>query len=111
MKTQTNWKRYQNSIAQRLESYPQHYTCFACRKMFRKRLTDEQMQQYCSLQAFYDSQAVADRQRPPCPQCRQPMLNMGIGFQPPKRRDRKRWNALEQQAQAGKRFNYCPSWL
>lgn len=107
------WKKYQkHAIAKRLESYPQHYTCFACRKMFKKRFTAEQLQlRQSSLQAFYDPEAFENQHRPLCPQCRQPMLNMGLGFKPPKRRNVKSWSELEAQAQTGKRFEYCPSWL
>jgi hypothetical protein len=54
---------------------------------------------------------VRNEERFPCPDCGVPMTNIGIGFKPPKRRDVKRWRAIEEQAKAGKRFWFIPSWL
>ena len=67
--------------------YKEHFVCFACRKMFRKDA-------YAELPA--DNRPVTyEEYRPVCPQCRQPMHNMGKEFQPPKFSDVKAWREAE----------------
>src|SRR5689334_16861539 len=53
-----------------------HWVCFDCRKMFRK--------------------PPRAQQEPPsggyvCPECKQPMCDMGVYFEPPRRNAIKRW--------------------
>lgn len=100
------WRMYQkHPVMKRYASYPHHFACFSCRKMFNKQVTDEMVKEYTSPHEFHRNY------HPPCPECGQAMLNMGNGFKPPKGNDIKRWQALEKQARAGRRFWYCPSWL
>ena len=91
-------------VMSRIDSYANHFACFTCRKMFNKNVSAV-VEQYASITQFHD------QFRPPCPQCQRPMLNMGIGFKPPKRSEVRRWRNLERQAKAGKRFWFIPSWL
>ena len=100
------WRMYQkHSAIKRIEFYAHRFVCFRCRKMFNKHIADRVVEQYASIQEF------RERHRLPCPQCGQPMPNMGWGFKPLPRRDVKRWRVLEKQAREGKRFWYVPSWL
>src|ERR1700722_12242144 len=68
------WKRYRMVGG--------HWTCFMCRKMFRKP-------------------GVV---RPRCPQCRGEMTDMGPYFEPPRRSDLKMWKAMRDLAEAVYRF-------
>lgn len=66
-----------------------HWVCFACRKMFRKPSRAEQ--------------------QPPmsgyvCPECKQPMCDMGVYFEPPRRNATKRWEVMRRLAEHGIRF-------
>lgn len=69
--------------------YLQHYACFACRKAFK--------------QPF-------DNERPDClcPQCRQPMTNMGTDFKTPPHKNTDQWRKVQLLAQAGVKF--FPHW-
>ncbi|GHF50438.1 hypothetical protein HNQ07_002934 [Deinococcus metalli] len=67
----------------------QHYACFHCRKAFKQRLHDR-------------------GEEVPCPQCRQPMTNMGTDFKAPPHRDQEQWLKAERLARAGIRF--FPTW-
>jgi len=58
-----------------------HWTCFGCRKMFRKSA------QNCV-----------------CPQCSEPMTNMGPYFEPPKNSAHRIWELLRALAADGYRF-------
>ncbi len=72
--------------------------------MFNKQIGDI-VDNYESFKEF------REKFRPPCPNCGKPMLNMGIGFKPPKQSDLKEWRIAESQASEGHRFWYVPSWL
>ena len=66
-----------------------HWVCFDCRKMFRK--------------------PPRAQQEPPaggyvCPECKQPMCDMGVYFEPPRRNAMKRWEIMRLVAQNGIRF-------
>ncbi len=63
----------------------QHYACFHCRKAFK--------------QGFPRSGPTL-----PCPQCRQPMTNLGTDFKAPAQRERRQWQKVQQLAQVGVRF-------
>ncbi|WP_199699870.1 hypothetical protein [Deinococcus sp. RM] len=63
----------------------QHYACFHCRKAFK--------------QGFPRSGEATL-----CPQCRQPMTNMGTDFKAPAQREHRQWQKVQQLAQAGVRF-------
>lgn len=59
-----------------------HWVCFACRKMFRK----------------FAPSCV-------CPQCAEPMTEMGAYFEPPKRSNYRIWEMLNALARDGYRFD------
>jgi hypothetical protein len=63
----------------------QHYACFRCRKAFKQGFPRA-------------GEAIL------CPQCRQPMTNMGTDFKAPAQRERRQWQKVQQLAQAGVRF-------
>jgi hypothetical protein len=63
----------------------EHWVCFDCQKMFKRPSCPEN---------------VASGPGTPartylCPQCRQPMLNLGLYFEPPRRGDNKAWRKIE----------------
>lgn len=61
--------------------YKQHMACFKCR--------------------------IALKAVTVCPQCRQPMVEMGLDFKAPKRRDVKQWKKVEVLYQNGITFHSC----
>jgi hypothetical protein len=71
--------------------YKEHFVCFACRKMFKKTA-------YTELPPG-KRPSTYEEYRPTCPQCRQPMHNLGKEFEPPKQSDLKAWRKAEQQHQ------------
>ena len=67
--------------------YKQHFVCFGCRKMFKKPPAAEQSE--------FARASTHEEYRPTCPECRQPMHNMGREFEPPRRNDVKAWREVE----------------
>ena len=68
--------------------YKEHFVCFDCRKMFKKTAyaqlpTDKRPSTY-------------EEYRPTCPECGQPMHNLGKEFKPPKQNNLKAWRDAEQ---------------
>lgn len=61
----------------------QHYVCFSCRKTFKKSLPSR---------------------RRLCPQCQQPMTNMGTDFKAPPQKDGRQWRKVQALARAGVYF-------
>lgn len=61
-------------------SYKEHWVCFRCRKMLKKP-------------------PAADLPDPPaayrCPECGEPLHNLGKEFAPPRRCDIRRWREIE----------------
>jgi hypothetical protein len=53
-----------------------HWVCFDCRKMFRKPPRVQQEPPACGYV---------------CPECKQPMRDMGVYFEPPRRNATRRW--------------------
>jgi hypothetical protein len=67
--------------------YKEHFVCFTCRKMFKKPpFADIPAGRRPATYAEYVSQ---------CPECGQPMHNMGKEFEPPSRRDLGAWREIE----------------
>jgi hypothetical protein len=63
------------------ELHKQHFACFACRKAFKQRGSED---------------IDVEAERPfPCPECGAPMLVVGRDFQAPPRRASKLWHLLE----------------
>ena len=105
MRRERSYKDYrEHPIMKRIKSYSNHFVCFSCRKMFNKQIGDV-VDNYESFDEF------REKFQPPCPDCQKPMLNMGIGFKPPKKSDLKAWRIAEQRARKGWRFWPIPSWL
>lgn len=101
---QYNWEAGKSYPGRRFALYPDHYACFACRKMFKKPQEKETVN-------LHPLSGCQNKAPVPCPQCGKPMANMGKGFRPPKRRDVKGWQEVEKQVKAGRRFWFIPSWL
>ena len=92
MPRKLSYKNYrEHPLIKRFHSYAHHFVCFACRKMFNKQIGDI-ADDYESLAAF------REKFQPLCPDCQQPMLNMGIGFKPPRKSDVKAWRRAERRA-------------
>lgn len=68
--------------------YKEHFVCFTCRKMFKK-------QSYWELPKG-DRPVTHEEYRPSCPQCGEPMHNMGKEFKPPRQRAVKAWRDIGQ---------------
>ena len=61
-----------------------HWACFDCRKSFAK-----------------DGSETPRK----CPECAEPMIDMGAYFEPPRRLSKKRWEMMKVLADYGYRFN------
>ena len=76
----------------------EHWTCFACRKTFRQigrwNLPAEEQRRLAS---------CGDREVR-CPECKQPMRNMGAYFETPRRNDRRAWEVARILADNGLTF-------
>lgn len=77
--------------------YKTHYACFRCRKTYKRRL-------------------LGDYSRPPlkgeerealCPQCREPMKDLGPDFKSPTQDDLKQWRKVELLFEHGITFHSC----
>lgn len=69
--------------------YKQHYACFSCRKMFRKERFNDNVIEHL------------------CPQCRQPMENMGLDFKAPPNKDSEQWRVVKLLASHNIRYHSC----
>src|SRR5688572_9120112 len=79
-----------------MSHYKPHYACFNCRKTFKRRL-------------MWDIQGDDKSPLTPgkCPQCSEPMANMGLDFASPKQTDIKSWNHLKTLYSVGLTFHSC----
>ena len=91
--------------------YKFHYACFTCRKMFRQVNSYDR-----ELYAAFDAEMVgSEAQRRLhvekrvclCPQCRQPMHNMGFDFKAPRQTDIKQWRKVELLHAHGYAYHSC----
>ena len=62
-----------------------HWACFSCRKSFAKEHLREGARK--------------------CPECAEPMTDMGAYFEPPRKLNKKRWDVMKVLADSGFRFN------
>ncbi|RMG74827.1 MAG: hypothetical protein D6722_01930 [Bacteroidetes bacterium] len=76
--------------------YKPHYACFGCRKAFKRRRWAD---------IFGDTKGESLPAR--CPDCGQPMADMGLDFEAPKRSDRKAWAHLASLYASGITFHSC----
>src|SRR5438046_7367912 len=84
------------------DRYKEHFVCFRCSKMFKQtawRGLDASLRGQ-----FKDYQDFIHNYRAPCPECGQPMPNMGKGFRPPRQKDVKEWLELEEKANKDTKF-------
>lgn len=66
--------------------YMEHYACFRCRKCFK----------------YGNWRKTAKEQK--CPQCGAKMTAMGLEFRPPKQKDKRGWEKVEQLRRTKGRF-------
>ena len=79
--------------------YKQHLACFSCRKAFKA----------------FDRVVIANAGCEPalkvrtvsCPECRRPMVAMGLDFKAPRQSNWKQWRKVEILTRHGIRFNSC----
>ena len=67
--------------------YKDHMVCFSCRKQFKRRERP-------------DAASL-------CPQCREPMRDLGLDFKPPRQQNAKQWRKVELLARHGITFHSC----
>jgi hypothetical protein len=117
--------------------YKRHLVCFGCRKAFKRPSPGEYLQvkglagAFAELQRLaYDPTLLAEREkklgttlseleelasRHPCPECDQPMADMGLDFKAPRRADVQAWNRLRSLYKTGHVFHSCgcygPGWI
>ena len=75
--------------------HKQHFACFQCRKAFKRRWPCD-----------YLSHGVAASRPFPCPQCGQPMSDMGIDFKAPPRNAQRQWLKVAVLYSFGIRFDW-----
>jgi DNA-directed RNA polymerase subunit RPC12/RpoP len=81
--------------------YKDRYACFACRKAFKRRKPDD-------LPA--PMRPSTDATKPTivrCPDCGQPMHNMGMDFKAPRRADVRQWRKVQILFTHGFTFHSC----
>ena len=64
----------------RTRYHKQHFACFQCRKAFKRRWPSD-----------YLARGDLDNRPFACPQCGQPMNDMGVDFKAPPRNARRQW--------------------
>lgn len=77
--------------------YKEHYACFSCRKMFRRP----------SRHGLLYPPPVGQVPVAPCPDCGQPMRDMGRDFKAPKRSDVEQWKKVVLLYTHGYTFHSC----
>lgn len=78
-------------------TYKEHYACFHCRKMFRRPPRADLVHHIEK-----DTKRIC-----PCPQCSNPMQNLGLDFKPPKQSDIKQWAKVKELVDNGFTFASC----
>jgi len=111
--------------------YKEHFACFACRKAFKQApigdwlavrgrgyIYDELSRLWSQQRSLEQREAelgvrLADLQGEywqavrHCPECRSPMISMGLDFKPPPQADAKAWRLLQGMYRAGHEFRTC----
>ncbi len=83
--------------------YKDHMACFHCRKTFKQWLWKPRKQESCqSVQRL-----EPDPRDSLCPQCAQPMANMGLEFRAPKKTEAEAWDVLAFLYERGFAFRGC----
>jgi hypothetical protein len=103
--------------------YKAHFACFACRLAFKQPsfwdrddvrgfelasrhpedLQRREAKQNTTLAQLEKEYATGHA----CPQCRQPMIDMGLDFKAPRQTDKKAWQILQGMYRAGHAFHTC----
>lgn len=119
--------------------YKAHYACFACRKGFKQppiadylalrgrgfayRQLEDRSANETALRLreeelghrLVDLQDEYRRAIHKCPECGEPMLDMGMDFKPPRQNDAKAWKVLQGMYRVGHAFHTCgcdgPGWI
>lgn len=77
--------------------YKAHYACFRCRKTFKRRLLGD----------YSHPPLKNEEQNALCPQCREPMKDLGLDFKSPAQDDLKQWRKVEIMFEGGVTFHSC----
>ncbi len=77
----------------------EHLVCFSCRKQFRKPSRWNSIQRERRL---YPAEVKENLIKVyPCPECKNPMVNMGRCFRPPRCADKRSWEQMQLLARHG----------
>ena len=79
----------------RTRLHKQHFACFQCRKAFKRRWPCD-----------YLPRGVLASRPFPCPQCGQPMNDMGVDFKAPPQNDQRQWLKVAVLYSFGIRFDW-----
>ena len=80
-------------------TYKDHYACFDCHKAFKRRKSYEWPKHLQPVEG--------ERPPAPCPECDQPMADMGLDFKAPRRRDARQWAKVEALFRHGFTYHSC----
>jgi hypothetical protein len=84
-------------------NYRDHFACFACRKAFKYWQWEA-----CDETTFRRKQRLQHVPREIiCPDCSKPMIDMGLDFKAPRKKDVEAWKILDLIAQNGFTFHGC----
>jgi len=81
----------------RTRLHKQHFACFQCRKAFKRRWPCD-----------YLPRGVLASRPFPCPQCGQPMNDMGVDFKAPPQNAQRQWPKVAVLYSFGIRFDWDP---
>ena len=119
--------------------YKPHFACFKCRKAFKQPSIEDYLAVrgrgyvYEQLQLLWSNTKALERRENElghrlvdlqeecngatrkCPECGEPMIDMGLDFKPPKQSDTKAWQILQGMYRVGHAFHTCgcngPGWI
>jgi len=77
--------------------YRPHFACFSCRKMFRPM----------ALEDVDEKRADKDMRHVPCPDCKQPMHDMGLNFKAPRQDNVRQWRKVHMLYAHGLAWHDC----
>ena len=87
-------------------NYRDHFACFDCRKAFKYWQWEE-----VDEAGFHQKQKLKYVPREIiCPECSQPMVDMGLDFKAPPQNDHDAWEIMRALAQHGFKFQLC-GWI
>jgi hypothetical protein len=81
-----------------MTKYKPHYACFNCRKTFKRRLLSD-------ILGGYSKDTIETPAK--CPECNEPMADMGLDFEAPKRKDTKAWSHISNLYKVEITFHSC----